>query len=328
MNDQTPIIVQTLGTRPTIPSLDWLIWAAALAEYRRLGYETVFCSYGPEDEAALEQHGLTRLFSRVWRIDPRERPWNAQDMWLIDESRFWSFRKMLAYYWVSETEDLNGSKRPVIAADADVLITRPLPLDGFDCVVWGPDQDPTNKDEYGMIYPDWEQFEFAKGYSLPAYVQNEKLAYNTGVLYIKDAKLAGRYFDDAVDFMMATKDPKGPHWECCAMANAEQRILKAIVDDAGCHTVCLSPFPYQNVWENYSHYYQLRDVWRRAAKEPNLRAYATHTMNVAAYRCLSILMADDPEAYELFTSKTPFSWFRSSMGQGVVQLAMQVEDYR
>ena len=326
-NDRT-IIVQTLGTRPNHPLLDIMIWATALTEYKRLGYETLFVAFSQEDIDFLARNRLYELFSRIERLDWTHCCMEDPVCFLADESRFWSLRKMIAYGWALGHYPLECR---IVEADADVLITKPLPFDESDCIVWGDDQDPQNAAEYPLIYPDWDSFSFAnRNYSLPDCIRMAALAYNTGVLWIKDKDVSARYLEKAYEFMEADPSIKDgvKHWDCCLMANAEQRILRGILDAIPDIKVAkLSPWPYRNIWDDYSHYYQLRDIWRAAQSDERKRDYATDTMNVAFGRCLSILFKNNDSLCYYWSALVPSMGMLPYLGSGIFVSALSWADY-
>lgn len=296
----------TSGTRTKYPKMDILIWIAGLLRYKSFGYRTkLYCLR--EDVKFLEDNRLLGLYDEI-DVDTLANEAH-EALSKVDGKRFWSTRKLecMRHEW------LVLGNADSIYSDTDVVMNSPFSLNGLDALVWSPE---THKKV--SIYIPWEMMTSPAGYVRPPYISKCDDAYNCGVVWLGFPEMFGRWYDEYhawADGNMCFISPDVTDQQNNLFAcNGEQRILKAVLDDAGARVGCVMDPQGQGISKAGAHWYYWRVLWRLAQKSGSLRSEqnpegnpALVMLNVAALECLKAIGSLNPVLQDEVTSD---GWLR------------------
>ena len=243
----------TSGTRTKYPKIDILIWMASLVMYKSFGYRTkLYCT--EEDIGFLKDNRLYGLYDE---IDTQTLATEAKEaLSKVDGKRFWSTRKFecMRHEW------LVLGNRDSVYSDTDVLMKKSFDLSG-DALAWSPEERKKK-----TIYVPWGDLSSPPGYDMPEYIRKTDDAYNCGVLWFKEPDVFRRWYEAYHAWAdgnpcLISPDIKDGHNNLFA-CNGEQRILKAVLDDAKADVRCVMPVSGRGLSEAGDHWYWYRVVWR------------------------------------------------------------------
>ena len=132
----------------------------------------------------------------------------SQDNWGIPPDKFWASSKIIA---------LRQVELPCVVLDMDLIVWRPLPLDGR--VLAAAHVEYIRPD----IYPDLNTFHISPRYQFPPQWDPTALPLNTAILYMADQAFRDLYTSSAIAFMQYERHTPDDGVRC--MVFAEQRIL-------------------------------------------------------------------------------------------------------
>lgn len=153
--------------------------------------------------------GLDQVYDGVKILLPR-------DNWGIPADKFWASSKLLA---------LRQVELPCVILDMDLIVWRPLPLDGS--VLAAAHVEYLRPD----VYPDLDAFHISPRYRFPPQWDRTALPLNTAILYMADENLRNLYTGSAIAFMQYERHTPDDGVRC--MVFAEQRILGMCAAEAG-----------------------------------------------------------------------------------------------
>ena len=287
-----------------LPETDILIWTTCLIRYKMFGYTTkLYCT--KKDIDFLKEWKLYNLYDII-DTDLFE---NNEMLKKIDNKHFWSTRKIEALY-----HELFVLNEECIYTDVDIIMRQPYNT-SRDCLVWSPEEWNTNE---GQVYVPWRNLSKPKGYKMPQYILNTSDAYNCGVLYFKNKEVFKQYRDDYYKFCLDNpcqiKNRKRDDvedlvtnnsvWAC----NAEQRILKAVLNHTKQDVMCVMPKRLKGWSKQGVHLFFYRIAWKYLKDDewepaPDARAM----LNLIILECLLTIKQQDKELYELWSN---ISWLK------------------
>ena len=271
-----------------MPETDIIIWCASLIRYKGFGYKTkIFCL-----ESDLEFLKHYHLFELYDEIDTTLLKDNEQ-LSKIDESIFWSSRKIEAMY-----HQLFTLNEPSIYVDTDILMRKPYDLSG-DCLVWSPEtriivELPNGEIDWTKtIYPSWKFLSKPEGYVMPDYIKQTPDAYNCGVWFFKNKEVFKKYREEYYKFCIGNpgiiKHSKNKVFNNAMFpCNAEQRILKAVLTEENQKVNCVMPIKAKGLCEKGMHYFWYRVSWRKM-KEKNV-VPTQDSLSVLNYTLIECMM--------------------------------------
>lgn len=269
----------------TIPLTDIVIWKCGLQNLKVYNHTIkLYCKTSDLD------------FLKEWELDKMydEIDTAFLDNWKspIDDTNFWSIRKLACI-----EHEFKINTEQFIYMDTDIIINMPLSCPS-DILVWG--QEPE-----GGVYIDWKYLSLPQNYTLPDWLAQTVDAYNCGILAFKSKDIFNYYLDEYYKFTLnnpcildesikATDLEKRAIWAC----NAEQRILKGIIDNLDLEPTAITISPHAHTSEEGIHYYIWRHAWRSLLEWPDQyfedeRAFAISMLNQTIIGCLNILFPED-----------------------------------
>lgn len=321
----------TSGTNTGLPKVDVLIWIAGLLKYRSFGYRTkLYCT--KNDIQFLKEKGLYDLYDE---IDDEFLEGKAKEaLSRLNGKRFWSARKLECLYheWV----DLGN--RDSIYSDTDVTMNVPFDLNGKDLLVWSPEIH-----KQVSIYVPWDMLTSPYGYERPEFISNCDDAFNCGVIWFRDFELFKRWYAeyhrwaDGNPCMISPDIVDGNNniFAC----NGEQRILKAVADDAGIKVGFVMNPQNKGICDSGSHWYWYRVIWRLCQKQGawcneghESESEPLVSLNIAILNCLKTIKELNPGLFDKISAEDWLKGFRieqgaDSEGKGNLKLFGFVHSY-
>lgn len=283
-----------------LPEMDILIWTVGLLRYKQLGYNTkLFCTKA--DMPFIKKWHLYELYDMI-DADLFERNEMLQK---IDNAHFWSTRKIEAMHWQMSVLD-----EPAIYSDTDIIMRSRFDL-SHDALMWSPESWNTNE---GQVYVPWRNLSKPEGYKMPQHIVDTKDAYNCGVWWFKDKGMFEEYRKEYYDFCIGNpckikhrnRDDvddlitNNSVWAC----NAEQRILKAVLDHHKQDVACVMPARGKGWSKQGVHYFFYRISWKYLNdKDYNPAPDALSMLNLTIYECLVSLKAYNKGFYEFWLDR-------------------------
>lgn len=286
----------------TMPETDILIWCASLIKYKNFGYTTkLFCL--EEDIPFLKQYHLYELYDQIDTTLLKDNEQLAK----IDESIFWSSRKIEAMY-----HQLFTLNEPAIYVDTDIIMRVPYNL-SHDVLVWSPEPRivkflPNGEVDWSCtIYPSWKFLSKPEDYRMEEYIQQTPDAYNCGVWFFKDREVFKKYREEYYKFCIGNpgkiKHVKKNFFNNAIFpCNAEQRILKAVLTHEEQDVGFVMPQKAKGICNDGCHYFWYRVGWRQMNKkgvQPTEDILSV--LNWTLMECLFTLKTY-PQIYEFYSS--------------------------
>lgn len=283
-----------------------LIWATGLLKYKSFGYKTkLYCT--EEEIPFLKEWGLYDLYDEI--DSTFFNSWIC-NLGQVNEERFWSTRKIEALY--HELIQLEN-KEPVIYSDTDIIMEKPFNIEDQDCLFWSPEH--WEDDVEGNVYVNWDILSKPMGYELPEYLKKVMDAYNCGILYFRDPKVFEEYRAEYFTFVIGNPCELIPQegmdydyedlkkrnnvWAC----NAEQRILRGVIEQLGLKPAFVMDTKKDGVCENGIHYFIYRMCWKELDKYFFPPVRWLEVLNDTVRNSLQFMHDNYPEKYEFWNSR-------------------------
>lgn len=258
--EQDIIIYNTFSNMKRItkfPEIDLLIWTVSLLNYKKLGYKLkIFC-----EESDVEVLKELKLYDLYDEIDTKL--FTNNDLFKkVNEEQFWSTRKIEA---INYQLQLNPNS---IYSDTDIIMTQTIDVGDCDAVVWGAE----TRAAMGSngVYIDWSYLTYPEDYYMPAYLIRTHDAVNCGLMWFRDYKVFKEYREEYYKFVIGNPceihiPGKYAYGAECYACNAEQRILKGVLEHKKLKVGVVDNPDGTGVTDKGVHFYKLRAAWRGLA---------------------------------------------------------------
>lgn len=287
-----------------------MIWTANLIQYHKFGYTVkLYCT--PDAIPFLKEWNLFDLYDEI-----DDEYLNRKDSILkkVDETHFWSSRKLEALYheYVELKTDV-----PVIYSDVDIIMLKPFNIEDCDCLFWSPEI--WSPDE-GDVYVDWGILSVPENYQMPHYIKENHEAYNCGIIYFKDADNFIKYRDHYYSFVLNNPctfiaiegktynfdklRKENNVWAC----NAEQRILYGLVKHLELKVSCVMDEKADGRCAYGCHYFVYRICWKELEKYIIPPRGWVNALNETIFLALTILNDNNTDLYNFWNSR---DWLRN-----------------